>query len=155
MAEPSDPRLRVLERLARLEREELDRRRQELADLERALTELAAQRAALRRSRGSEIAAGWALPGGPAPLGAWLAALARRERALDRAAAELAERCDRARDALAAQRAANRRLEILVERERERERARRAERERKALDELATLRHPRARGGGLRTPERA
>lgn len=136
-------RIRVLESLARLEREALDRRRLELAAIERRLDGLRGELEALRAERPVGLAAGWELPGGPAPAGRWLATTFECERALRRAIETAGEERSRAIAALEAQLAARKQKERLLERARAEREARIAERERRELDELATLRHGR------------
>lgn len=156
-------RLALLARLARLEREELDRRRADLAALEARSTDLEQRREALRRGMAAEIRTGWELDGGPAPLGRWLAAAADRDRALAREIEDLATRLEGAALALRAQHTAARRQELLLERAVRQKAAAETERERKQLDELAALRHgrslqllrPRTRGRGSPPARRA
>lgn len=140
-------RLRTLAKLTRLARDELDRCRLELAAIDDRLAELASRAAALRAELPTAIAVGWALPGGPAPLGRWLAAARERELALRREIEALARRREQAVAALEAQLATKRRQERLLERVRAELAARAAEAERKRLDELATLRFAHAAGG--------
>jgi septal ring factor EnvC (AmiA/AmiB activator) len=140
-------RLKVLASLARLARDELDRRRQELAAIDEQLTELRTRALAFRAELPSVVAAGWELPGGPAPLGRWLAAARERELALRCEIEALVRRREEALAALEAQLAAKRRQERLLERTRAELVARAAEAERKQVDELATLRHAHAAGG--------
>lgn len=137
-------RIRLLAKLVRLEREELDRRRRELLALDARLAELREERGRLRRSAPAEMAAGWALPGGPAPLGAWLAAARARDRALVRQIEELSARREQAMAAVGAQRLAKRRQELLLERAEAEWRASVETRARKELDEIAVLRHRRS-----------
>lgn len=136
-------RIRLLSKLVRLEQEELERRRRELLTLEARLAALREEREQLRRSAPAQIAAGWDLPGGPAPLGAWLAAARARDRALARQIEELSARREQAMAAVGAQRAAKRRQEVLLERAQAARRASAETRTRKELDELAVLRHRR------------
>ncbi|BCX16759.1 MAG: hypothetical protein KatS3mg117_0441 [Geminicoccaceae bacterium] len=140
-------RLRTLANLARLARDELDRCRLELAAIDDRLAELGAGAAALRAELPTAIAFGWELPGGPAPLGRWLAAAREREAALRREIEALARRREQAVAALEAQLAAKRRQERLLERARADLAARAAEAERRRLDELATLRFAHAASG--------
>lgn len=137
-------RVRLFSKLVRLEQEELDRRRRELLALDVRLAELREERERLRRSVPAEMAAGWALPGGPGPLGAWLAAARTRDRALARQIEELSARRERAAAAVRDKRAAKRRQEVLLERAEAEWRASAESRARKELDELAVLRHRRS-----------
>lgn len=140
-------RIRLLSKLVRLEQEELDRRRRELLDLDARLAALREEREKLRRSAPAEIAAGWTLPGGPGPLGAWLAAARARDRTLARQIEELSARREQAMAAVRAQRAAKRRQEVLLERAEAEWRASVETRARKELDELAVLRRRRSEEG--------
>jgi len=136
-------RIRILESLARLEREELDRRRRELAALE---DRLAAVRTCARRLRDalpSEIVAGWKLAGGPAPLGRWLAAAHERDRTLRNEAETLEGQRERAIAEVEARYAAKRRRELILAHARAEMRAREAEGEQRQLGELAVLRRAR------------
>ncbi len=141
-------RIRLLSKLVRLEQEELDRRRRELLALEARLAALREEQEHLRRSGHAQMAAGWALPGGPGPLGTWLAAARARDRALAREIEELSARREQAMAALGAQRAAKRRQEVLLDRAEAEWRASVEIRARKELDELAVLRHCRSEEAG-------
>jgi hypothetical protein len=140
--------IRALELLARLERLELDRRRQELAALDAGLAGTQAERSALRDRLPAEIDMGLALAGGPEPLGRWLAAVRRRERELAQEADRLAAERRHAAECLRVQHAAARRQELLVDRALSTWLARAVREERRRLDELAVLRHGRARAAG-------
>lgn len=139
----------LLRVLARLEELELRRTRLTLAEVGEQERAAVAERAALRTAVPKEILAARELPGGPAPLGAWLATA----RHLEQRLLSEASRLERERRALEAQvrerRAAMRRLEIASERLARREATARAASERKAADELAVIRRARPR-----TPER-
>lgn len=149
--------IRALELLARLERLELDRRRQDMVGLETRLVDSRAERAALRDRMAEEIRAGAELPGGPAPLGRWLEAARQRERDLAREIDRLALEREDATERLRAQHAAARRQEMLVERARSAQLARTTAEERRHADELAVLRHGRlsAAGSELRSERHA
>ena len=136
-------RIRILEFLARLEREELDRRRRELAALEDRLQAVRACTRQLRDEVPSEITAGWNLSGGPAPLGRWLAVAHERDRALRREAETLEARRERAIAEVEARYKAKRRQELILVRALAELRARAVEREQRELDELAVLRRAR------------
>lgn len=140
--------IRALELLARLERLELDRRRQELVELETRLAGRRAERSALRERMAEEIRAGAELPGGPAPLGYWLEAARRRDRDLAGEADRLARERQDAAERLRAQHAAARRQEVLVERARSARLARMTADELRRIDELAVLRHGRRTAPG-------
>ncbi len=136
-------RIRILESLARLEREELDSRRRELAALEDRLAAVRTCARQLRDALPSEIEAGWNLAGGPAPLGRWLAAVHERDRTLRTEAETLETQRERAIAEVEARYAAKRRRERILERAQAELRARELERQQKQLDELAVLRRAR------------
>jgi len=136
-------RIRILESLAHLEREELDRRRRELAALEDRLAAVRTCARQLRDALPSEIEAGWNLAGGPAPLGRWLAAVHERDRTLRNETETLEAQRERAIAEVEARYAAKRRRELILERARAELRDREAEREQRQLDELAVLRRAR------------
>ncbi|MCL6607336.1 MAG: hypothetical protein K6T74_04500 [Geminicoccaceae bacterium] len=136
-------RIRILESLARLEREELDRRRRELANLEDRLAAVRTCARQLRDAMPSEIVAGWNLAGGPAPLGRWLAAAHERDRTLRSETETLEAQRERAIAEVEARYAAKRRGELILARARGELRAREVEREQRQLDELAVLRRAR------------
>lgn len=135
--------------LARLEELELRRTRLTLAEVGERERAAVAERAALQTALPKEILAAHELPGGPAPLGAWLAGA----RQLEQRLLSEVSRLERERRALEGQvrerHAAMRRLEIASERLARQEETARAARECKAADELAVIRRAR-----LRTPER-
>lgn len=139
------PKATPLRVLAKLEELELRRTRLALAELGERERAAEAARAALRTAVPDEFDAARALPGGPAPLGAWLAAARSTEQRLASEAAQL-ERERRGLEArLREQHAAMRRLEIASERLAQREEAASAARERRAADELAVIRRARSK----------
>lgn len=103
---------KALELLARLERQELDHERQALRKVEAELAEAEHELGVLRDRRPHEHEAGWALPGGPGLLAAYLGAAGRREVGLADRLRELAVAQAHAQEAVRARIAAAKSLEI-------------------------------------------
>ncbi|MDW8125556.1 MAG: hypothetical protein RMK73_12130 [Geminicoccaceae bacterium] len=135
--------------LAQLERAQRDRWRSELHALAERARTLAEERTRLERSVAAEFARGFSLPGGPAPLGEWLAETHRYRQRLEEEAETLARREQLLEREIRAHHARARLYELLAERRRAAREDARARAERRALDELVG-----SRAAFLRTRER-
>jgi len=127
--------------LARLEKDELDRRRQALAAVEGRLGRLAEERAAVAGAGRSAVERP---PAEAGHFGVWAGVVegARRRCAeLDQRLAEERRRAERAREAVREQLVTFKRYEILDARRQRDEERRKDRREQQALDDLAVMRH--------------
>lgn len=107
--------LRALNLLARLERQELDRERQAVRALADELTSTVDALATLESRLQAEHVAGWALPGGPGALAAYLNEARRRELCLRQAVAELTTALSDAQAGLRERIAGMKSLELVAE----------------------------------------
>ncbi len=138
---------RALELLARVERRELDRERQDLAAVSGQLAAALDALARLDGRFGSELGLALAMPDGPRLAAAY--AHGHRVRRAEGAAevGRLGVEVGRLGEAVKARAVALRTLELAAERVEEREEAEVAARQQAQLDEVAVLRHAAAASG--------
>ena len=132
---------RALNVMGKVERQELDRRRRVLGELDQTMAELERRGAELRRRFASEMEQGWALPDGARLIAAWAPAHHHQVQNLAQQRQQLQELRDRQAAAVVAQHTEVRRLELLHERATMAERDELARKDAAAIDELAVLRH--------------
>lgn len=140
-------RSRPLLVLARLERQALDRRRQDLAACEREMTAARAELGRLDVGVASEMALAWTLPDGARLGSAYHGGVRLRRAALRERIEALGTRYGEALSEVRAQARRLKQITLLAERARTQEEALAARREDAALDEQAVLRHGRGAAG--------
>lgn len=132
--------------MGKVERQELDRRRRVLAEIDRTMADLEGQRQELRRQFAQEMEQGWGLPDGARVIAAWAPTHHWRDQNLALQCRQLQELRDQQAAAVVAQHTEVRRLELLHDRTADTIRAERAREDTARIDEQAVLR--------FRAPER-
>lgn len=127
--------------MAKLEKQALDRLRQELATLDARIAATTARLERLHAGLPAEIDRGWRMPDGARLVAAYLVGTRQAETALAEELARLAAERETLAEQVRAKLLDLERFELLAERAATRERAELARREAAALDELAVLRH--------------
>jgi len=127
--------------MGKIERQELDRRRQVLAEIDGTIAELERRHREMREQFATEMRQGWDLPDGPRLVAAWAPAHHWRTKNLELQKEQLRELRAEQVAAVVTQHVEVRRIETLEERARDAERTEQARKEMAVIDELAVIRH--------------